>query len=114
MRRAVIALVASATFSLAGVAAAQMNGGSDSPASKKYMKAMQAMDDKMKGMSLTGDPNMDFVMMMTPHHQAAVDMTEAYLKYGKDPQLAQMARAIVSSQTREIKEMNAWQAKHGT
>jgi uncharacterized protein (DUF305 family) len=40
-------------------------------------------------------------------------MAEAYLKYGKDPQLTRLANDIISSQTKEIKEMTAWQTKHG-
>ena len=101
-----------AAFSI-GTAAAQINAPSDAPATEAYMKAMQSMDDKMKSMTPSGDPSKDFVMMMAPHHGAAVDMAEAYLKYGKDPELVRMARNIITSQKTEIKEMNAWQAKHG-
>ena len=113
MRKPVLVLAIGVFGSVAGVAAAQMSGGSNSPAAQAYMQAMQTMDDKMKGMTPSGDPDKDFVMMMTPHHQAAVDMAEVYLKYGKDPQLTRMAKNIISSQTHEIKEMSAWGAKHG-
>jgi uncharacterized protein (DUF305 family) len=99
-----------AVASAAGVAVAQINA---SPATQAYMQAMQTLNDKMKGVAPSGDPNKDFVLMMTPHHQAAVDMAEAYLKYGKDPQLTRLANDIISSQTKEIKEMTAWQTKHG-
>ena len=112
MRKALLVLAVGASVSAAGVATAQMSG-SNSPATQTYIQAMQTMDEKMKGMAMSGDPDKDFVMMMTPHHQAAVDMAEAYLKYGKDPQLTRMAKSIIASQTREIKEMQAWEAKHG-
>ena len=84
-----------------------------SPADQAYMQAMQNMNQATQSMKPTGDANMDFVMMMKPHHQAAVEMAEAYLKYGSDPKLKAMARDIVASQTKEIKEMDAWQSKHG-
>jgi uncharacterized protein (DUF305 family) len=83
-----------------------------SEATQAYMKAMQGMDQSMQTMKPTGDPSMDFVMMMKPHHQAAVDMAEAYLKYGKDPRLTKMAQDIIKSQKEEINEMNAWESKH--
>ena len=89
-----------------------MKGASNS-ATQAYMQSMQGMQDQMKSMTPTNDPNRDFVMMMKPHHQAAVDMAEAYLKYGTDPQLKKMAKDIVSSQKKEIKEMSAWETKHG-
>ncbi|MGI8569122.1 MAG: DUF305 domain-containing protein [Methylocella sp.] len=86
--------------------------GTISPATKDYIQSMQGMQDAMKGMTPTNDPNKDFVMMMKPHHQAAVEMAEIYLKYGTDPMLTKMAKDIISSQKKEIAEMNAWQAAH--
>ena len=107
---AAIAVLALPGFALAQSAATQ---GASSPATQAYMQAMQGMQQKMQGMTPTNDANKDFVMMMSPHHQAAVDMAEAYLKYGNDPTLKKMARDIVSSQKKEIAEMDAWKAKHG-
>lgn len=107
-------IVATAVVAAApGVARAETSAGANSPATQAYMRAMQTMDDTMKAMPPTGDPDKDFVMMMKPHHQAAVDMAQAYLKHGKDPLLTRMAKTIVASQDREIQEMTAWQAKHG-
>ena len=57
-----------------------MSKGASSPATRAYIQSMQAMHDKMQTMTPTNDPNKDFVMMMKPHHQAAVEMAEAYLK----------------------------------
>lgn len=84
-----------------------------SPADRAYTQSMQAMQDKMRAMKPTGDPDMDFVMMMAPHHQAAVEMATAYLKYGSDPELKKMAQDIVSSQKREIGQMKDWESRHG-
>jgi uncharacterized protein (DUF305 family) len=90
-----------------------MSDGATAPATKAYVEAMQAMGAKMKSMVPTNDANKDFVLMMKPHHQAAADMAEAYLKYGTDPILKKMATGIVSSQKKEISEMSAWEGDHG-
>jgi uncharacterized protein (DUF305 family) len=111
MSRMLFACAFSAVM-IATASAQTMSPGRNTPAIQAYMRAMQDMDDVMKSMTPSGDPNTDFVMMMIPHHQAAVDMAEAYLKYGKDPLLTQMAKNIIASQKKEIKEMTAWQAKH--
>jgi len=82
-------------------------------ASKAYMQSMEDMHEAMQAMKPTGDANVDFVMMMKPHHEAAVNMAKAYLKYGSDPMLKKMAEDIISSQDKEIREMDAWMEKHG-
>ena len=66
----------------------------------------------MHGVALTGDADKDFVNMMIPHHQGAVDMAKIELQYGKDPQLKQMAQSIVDGQSQEIQMMKTWQAAH--
>ena len=73
-----------------------------------------AMDKMMAGMDkpYTGDPDQDFVSHMLPHHQGAVDMAQAELKYGKDPKLRQLAGRIVAAQQDEMSFMQAWQKKH--
>jgi uncharacterized protein (DUF305 family) len=68
------------------------------------------MHDMTKPMS--GDADKDFVMMMLPHHQGAIDMAKVELKYGKDPTLRAMAEAIIDAQEKEIKEMKEWIAAH--
>ncbi len=76
------------------------------------MEAMKGMTASMKAMP-SGDPDVDFVRMMLPHHQAAVDMAKVELRYGKDPELKSLATAVVTAQDREIDLMNAWLARHG-
>jgi Domain of unknown function (DUF305) len=46
----------------------------------------EANDTMMHNMMqpMTGDPDKDFVMMMLPHHQGAIDMAKVELEYGKD------------------------------
>jgi hypothetical protein len=53
----------------------------------------------------TGDIDRDFVEMMVPHHQGAVDMALAELKYGHNEQLRRLAQEIVVTQQQEISVM---------
>jgi hypothetical protein len=63
-------------------------------------KMMSAMEAKP-----TGDIDRDFVAMMTPHHQGAIDMAVIQLRYGKNEQLRRLAQEIIVSQTQEIAAM---------
>ena len=87
-------------------------GGAGSPADKAFARSMQTMMKDM-GAKPTGHPDKDFVTMMIPHHQGAIDMAKVELQYGKDPVLRTLATGIVKAQETEIAEMKAWLAKHG-
>ena len=82
------------------------------PADKAFAASMKTM---MKGMNVkpTGNPDKDFVLMMMPHHQGAIDMAKVELQYGTDPELRQLATDIVAAQEKEIAQMKDWLAKHG-
>lgn len=94
---------------LAATASAQQPS---SPADEAMMSGMEKMSHAMKAVPMTGNPDHDFVAMMIPHHQGAIDMARVELKYGKDPAMRRLARGIVAAQEKEIKEMRAWQARH--
>jgi len=66
-----------------------------------------AMDKMMADMDVapTGDVDVDFAAMMIPHHQGAVDMAVAYLRYGRNEQLRRLAQEIVVEQQQEIAAM---------
>ncbi|MEZ5832509.1 MAG: DUF305 domain-containing protein, partial [Dongiaceae bacterium] len=53
----------------------------------------------------TGDVDRDFVMMMVPHHQGAIDMAMAELRYGTNEQLKRLAQEIIVTQQQEIAAM---------
>ncbi len=82
------------------------------PADKAFVGAMRDMMVGMHENMPTGDTDADFVRMMLPHHQAAVDMAKAELQYGKDIELKTLAQDIVSAQDKEIAMMKDWEAKH--
>ena len=49
-----------------------------------------------------------FIDMMVPHHQGAVDMARVAQQRAEHPEIAQMAEAIISAQEAEIGQMRAW------
>lgn len=67
----------------------------------------RAMTTMMNGMAVrpTGDVERDFVEMMIPHHQGAIDMAQAYLRYGNNEQLKRIAQEIIVDQQQEIAAM---------
>lgn len=85
-----------------------MNGkAASTPADTAFAASMQSM---MKNMNVrpTGNPDKDFVLMMTPHHQGAIDMAKVELRYGTDPELRQLATGIIAAQEKEIAQMKSW------
>ena len=69
--------------------------------SKSMDTAMARMDRDMMQPS-SGDADRDFAAMMIPHHQGAIDMAKAELRYGHDPVLRRLAQGIVVKQQQEI------------
>jgi uncharacterized protein (DUF305 family) len=66
---------------------------------------MQAMMKNMHAPGFTGNPDIDFLAMMIPHHQGAVEMARLALIHGKDPLTRRVAEEIITSQTVEIAAM---------
>lgn len=66
-----------------------------------------AMASMMQGMDAptTDDVDRDFVAMMVPHHQGAIDMAIAELRYGRDERLKRIAQEIIVDQQQEIAAM---------
>jgi hypothetical protein len=67
-----------------------------------------AMTKMMAAMTIkpTGDVDRDFVTMMVPHHQGAIDMAQAVLRYGHNEQLRRLAQEIIVTQQQEIAAMH--------
>ena len=66
---------------------------------------MKKMMEDMHAPGFTGDPDVDFLAMMIPHHEGAVEMARLVLIYGKDPLTRRLAEEIIASQTAEIAAM---------
>jgi uncharacterized protein (DUF305 family) len=106
------AVVTAAGFAIgsASLASAQDISRRASAAEAAFLKendaAMTKMMNDMDGKP-TGDVDHDFVAMMAPHHQGAIDMSEAELRYGHNEQLIRIAQDIVAEELQEIAAMRA-------
>lgn len=87
-----------------------VEGAVRAPSAAATAAMMQAMDEMHRAMNtaqVTGNVERDFVTLMVPHHQSAVDMARVYLESGRDPQLRKLAAGIVASQQHEIEMMKS-------
>ncbi|GAA3920796.1 DUF305 domain-containing protein [Hymenobacter algoricola] len=92
------------------------------PTNYKPMDATDPFTSKMKA-SMAGmmqnmpktvaNPDMNFNMLMTTHHQSAVDMAKAELAHGKDTKLKEMAQMMITAQEKEIAAFKDWHNKNG-
>ncbi len=79
------------------------------PTGDAEMNAVMArMMASMSHAKLTGNQDRDFMIMMIPHHQSAVDMAKIELRRGTRPELKALARDVIASQDREIVRMRGW------
>jgi hypothetical protein len=98
---------------LSPVVLAQESHHAEAPAAQNadeaaFLKENEAaMTKMMNGMAAppTGDIDRDFVAMMHPHHQGAIDMAVIELRYGKNEQLRRIAQEIIVDQMQEIAAM---------
>ena len=88
--------------------AADNPAGSASAADTSMMNAMQKMNQSMKDIKLTGNQDHDFIVLMIPHHEAAIKMSQVELKYGKDPRVKEVAEGVLKGQSKDVKHMKKW------
>ena len=78
-----------------------------------YMKSMCDMMIEMGKYPLNGDASHDFAASMIPHHKAAVEMAKTLLQdKSADAALRKMAENIISSQSKEIEDLEAFLKAH--
>jgi len=90
---------ASATDAQTGFALAE-----EAPFLAENAAAMTKMMNDME-VKPTGDVDRDFVAMMAPHHQGAINMAIAVLRHGRNPQIKRLAQEIIVTQQEEIAAM---------
>jgi len=82
----------------------------------EHMQGMMgAMDTMMQNMPMesSGMVDADFLLMMIPHHQSAIDMARVELEQGDDEETKAMAQAVIDAQEKEIAEMRAMLERMG-
>src|SRR5471030_1925391 len=99
--------VAAVALGSVGSPAHAADAANGSPETPFLQENDQAMTRMMDGMSIkpSGDVDRDFTAMMIPHHQGAIDMAEAELRYGHNEQLRRIAQEIIVDQQQEIAAM---------
>ena len=68
---------------------------------------VDAMKKMMVDMEIqpTGNVDRDFAAMMVPHHEGAIAMAIAVLRYGHNEQIKRLAQEIIVTQRQEISAM---------
>lgn len=103
-----------AGMDMGGAKAAPAAGSAATPMDDAHQALMAGMDKMDAGMAAgmqAADIDVAFVCGMIPHHQGAIAMARAELKYGKDPANRKLAEGIIKAQEQEVTEMLAWLAK---
>jgi len=81
---------------------------STDPDWSELIASMDKMHVAMGAIDRSGNSDVDFVRLMLPHHQGAIDMAKTQLLYGKDPQMRRLAQEIITDQQLEIQLMQRW------
>jgi uncharacterized protein (DUF305 family) len=107
-----VAVITATGFTVASASPPSAQGLSPRPSAAEaaFLKENDAAMAKMMNdmaMKPIGDVDNDFVAMMAPHHQGAIDMAEAELRYGHNEQLIRIAQDIVVEELQEIAAMRA-------
>jgi len=91
-------------------AADQLSGDKSSTDASwsELVTSMEKMHMAMGEVKQSGNNDVDFVRLMLPHHQAAIDMAKTQLLHGKDPQMRRLAKEIITDQQLEIELMQRW------
>jgi uncharacterized protein (DUF305 family) len=97
--RFIVAVVGAASMAFAVATTFEATFLSESEAAMQKMMA----DMEVKP---SGDVDRDFAAMMIPHHQGAIEMAVAELRYGKNEQLRRIAQEIIVGQQQEIAAMH--------
>jgi uncharacterized protein (DUF305 family) len=74
----------------------------------ELIASMDKMHMAMGAVKRSGDSDVDFVRLMLPHHQAAIDMAKTQILHGKDPGMRRLAQEIITDQQLEIELMQRW------
>src|SRR5262245_42161436 len=86
----------------------ETNAGRVGISDSAFYAEMASVNTRMhEGMEIarSGNIDRDFVRMMIPHHEGAIDMARVLLKYGQDERLKRLAQSIIIEQGQEITYM---------
>jgi len=78
------------------------------PEETPYLRENDAAMNKMMSdmvIKPTGDVDRDFVAMMAPHHQGAIEMAQSVLRSSRNEQIRRLAQEVIVTQQQEIAAM---------
>ena len=75
---------------------------------------MQHMMQQMNSMKMTCDPDIDFANMMIMHHDAGIQMADAELMYGQDPEAKAIAQMTEQGNIESKQRLEAYLATNPT
>lgn len=71
----------------------------------RFYEILDEMIDGMTNAELTGSISHNFIVLMIPHHEAAIEMSKNILQYTTLIPLQSIAQGIVEEQTQSIEDM---------
>jgi uncharacterized protein (DUF305 family) len=78
----------------------------NTPSTAAYIEANEKMHRAMD-IRYSGEPSLDFLTAMIPHHRGAIEMAQIALRYSNDRQTRRLAQKIITAQQAEIAQMTA-------
>jgi uncharacterized protein (DUF305 family) len=85
----------------------------DTGPSSQALNGITGKMQKDMAITFTGNADVDFVKVMIPHHQAAVDTAKVVLAFGKDPEIKKLAEGVIKAEEAELASMQEWLKKQG-
>ncbi|GAF08452.1 DUF305 domain-containing protein [Paenibacillus pini] len=75
---------------------------------QNYDRILRTMKERMSSAPKTGDPTVDFLYEMIPHHMAAISMSENLISYvpNGNAEVKKLAETIIREQTDGVSRMN--------
>lgn len=89
-----------------------IQAGTTTGSSDFGQRAMEMMTPMSRIKMESGSLDAMFASMMIPHHQDAIKMAQEYLKVAKNEELKNIAKKIISSQQKEVQELQEWINTH--
>lgn len=70
-----------------------------------FYKILDEMSENMKAVTPSSSISGTFIRQMIPHHEGAIKMSENILNYTTDTSIEELAKTIITEQTKEISQM---------
>lgn len=77
-------------------------------------RVLGTMMRDMEEMMMTGDPDMDFALMMKMHHQGSIDLGTAEIQYGKHTEAKQLAEMAIKGDKESQERLQSFLNGHPT